>query len=265
MTTVATLTFIETGQVVHLLLDTTLIIGRNTFVGVKSPHISRKQVQLTSQGDEITITNLGTNRSSLNGTVLSNDIPSKVKDGDFITLIEDKFRVQVQVLNSESSTVQDKSTRKGSPVGNGSSGNTSSPLRPPPAFPRSAPPFKKPEPPTATTTSGFTEKLKADSPSASRAPASSTTINAITFTAAAAANTVNTNLARAQDPTNIQHNYNDIVHRMEIVDDSENTSESDKEDAMDVEARSSDISAESSFICEELTDSGNESNSDEGH
>lgn len=63
----------------------------------------------------------------------------------------------------------------------------------------------------------------------------------------------------------MQHDYKDTIHRMEIVDDSENTSDSDKEDAMDVDARSSDISAESSFICEELTDSGNGSDSDEGH
>ncbi|KAG9070013.1 hypothetical protein KI688_009343 [Linnemannia hyalina] len=241
MTTVATLTFTETGQSVGLLQDTTLIL-----------------VQLTSKGDEITITNLGTNRSSLNGKALSNDTPSKVKDSDVITLIE---------LNSDSSPAQDKSTRKESPVGIASSGNTSSPLKPPPAFPRSAPPSKKTETPTATTTTGTTERPKTDSLSASRAPAASTTINAITSTTAATANPVYTNLTRAHDPTNIPHSYKDIddIHRMEIVDDSENTSDSDKEDAMDVDARSSDISAESSFICEDLTDSGNGSDSDEGH
>jgi hypothetical protein len=140
---VATLTLSESGQSENLLQDTTLILGRHTFEGVKSPHISRKQgkrkktscsttkqannakcrrvtvctwiachpsnsptthsfihsfvhsfshsfhvVQLTSKGDEITITNLGTNRSSLNRTALSNDTPTKVKDGDKITLIE---------------------------------------------------------------------------------------------------------------------------------------------------------------------------------
>ncbi|KAF9146894.1 hypothetical protein BGX30_005104 [Mortierella sp. GBA39] len=252
MTTVATLTFTETGQSVGLLQDTTLILGRNTFVGVTSPHI----IQLTSKGDEITITNLGTNRSSLSGKALSNDTPSKVMDSDVITLIEDKFRVLIQ-LNNDSSTAQDKSTRKESPVVSTSSGNTSSPLKPPPAFPRSAPP-KKP-------TTGTTERPKTDSPSASKAPAAGTSINAITSTNTATANPVDTNLTRAHDPTNIPHNYNDTVHRMEIVDDSENTSDSDKEDAMDVDARSSDISAESSFICEDLTDSGNESDSDDGH
>ncbi|KAF9548900.1 hypothetical protein EC957_005252 [Mortierella hygrophila] len=260
MTTVATLTFTETGQSVGLLQDTTLILGRNTFVGVTSPHI----IQLTSKGDEITITNLGTNRSSLNGKALSNDTPSKVKDSDVITLIEDKFRVLIH-LNSDSSPAQDKSTRKEFPVGIASSGNTSSPLKPPPAFPRSAPPSKKPEPPTATTTTGTTERPKTGSPSASRAPAASTTINAIISTTATTANPVDINLTRAQDPINIPHNYKDTIHRMEIVDDSENTSDSDKEDAMDVDARSSDISAESSFICEDLTDSGNGSDSDDGH
>ncbi|KAF9150094.1 hypothetical protein BG015_008098 [Linnemannia schmuckeri] len=177
--------------------------------------------------------------------------------------------LRVQVLNSDSNTVQDKSSAKTEPsiAGSGgnrtcgsNSGNTSSHLKPPPAFPRSSH-SKKLELPTTTTTDS-TETPKADLPPAARtAIASTTVINAITSTTAASTNPVNINLTHAQDPINIQHSYKDTDHRMEIIDDSEDTSDSDKDDAMEVDARSSDISAESSFICEDLTDSGDDSDS----
>ncbi|KAG0297889.1 hypothetical protein BGZ97_004203 [Linnemannia gamsii] len=232
---VATLTLSESGQSENLLQDTTLILGRHTFEGVKSPHISRKQgkLQLTSKGDEITITNLGTNRSSLNRTALSNDTPTKVKDGDKITLIEDKFEVCVHVLKRDLSTAQDTSIKKESLAGSSSN------------------------------TGGGSERPKANSPAASRSPVAGTAIDAEASTATAAGLT-NSVLTRDQDLPNIQHTIKDTALRMEIVDDSENTSDSDKEDAMDVDARSSDISAESSFVCEDLTDSGNDSDSDNG-
>ncbi|KAG0298384.1 hypothetical protein BGZ96_000098 [Linnemannia gamsii] len=199
-------------------------------------------------------------------------MPNKVKDGDKITLIENKFEIRVQVFKSDSSTAQETSNKKESPVRSGSNtgakgkNNTSSPLRPPPSF-------KKPGLPTTTTpTTGVTEKSKTNSPPASRPPVAGSAINAIaTSTTNAAASTAtatgltNTTLTRGQSPTNLQHNIKDTALKMEIVDDSENTSDSDKDDAMDVDARSSDISAESSFICEDLTDSDNDSDSDNGH
>lgn len=167
------------------------------------------------------------------------------------------------MLKRDLSTAQDTSIKKeslagsSSNTGGGSGKNyTSSPLRPPP-------PFKKPSLPTTAIASGTTERPKANSPAASRSPVAGTAIDAEASTATAAGLT-NSVLTRDQDLPNIQHTIKDTALRMEIVDDSENTSDSDKEDAMDVDARSSDISAESSFVCEDLTDSGNDSDSDNG-
>ncbi|KAG0274224.1 hypothetical protein BGZ95_009996 [Linnemannia exigua] len=230
---------------------------------------------LTSRGNEITITNLGTNRALLNGKQLSKETPAILKDGDVITLVEAKYQIIVQVFKRDSvkaedkNNASDKKTTHAAVATSSSGGNgintTSSPLRPPPM--RSTPPHKKPDPSTKTT--GGAEKPKANSSPASRSPIAITpakTADVVSSSTAAAVptNSANANSSQAQEQKSTSPQLPNDTNMMEIVDDvSESTSDSDKDKDLEAVARSSDISAESSFVCEDLSDSDNVSDSDD--
>ncbi|KAG0376207.1 hypothetical protein BGX24_008125 [Mortierella sp. AD032] len=264
MATVAIFSYAESGQSETLTQDSTLILGRNTFT-----------VLLTSNGDEITITNLGTNRALLNGKQLSKETPTNLKDGDVITLVEAKYQILVQVFKRNSvaaqakSDVSDKKASLAAVATSSSSGNgnntTSSPLRPPPM--RSTPPYKKQDP--SSTTPGVAEKSKPNSSPASRTPITNTPVNTADVASPSTASAVpthsaNSNSSRVQEQKSTSPELPMDANRTEIVDDvSENTSESDKDKDLEAVARSSDISAESSFICEDLSDLDNASDSED--
>ncbi|KAF9125431.1 hypothetical protein BGW39_007413 [Mortierella sp. 14UC] len=263
MATVATFSYADSGQTETLKQDSTLILGRNTFTGTTSPHI----ILLTSKGDNITITNLGTNRALLNGKQLSKETPANLKDGDVITLVEAKYQILVQLFTRDSVAAQDKSNaseKKASPTAAAGSSSkintTSSPLRPPPL--RSTPPHKKPKP-SSTTTTGAAEKPEVDSPAAPIAPIAIASITAVAATSAVPSTSAIANPPRDQEQKSSPQPQQDIC-KMDIVDDqSESTSDSDKDKHMEVVSRSSDISDESSFVCEDLSDMDNVSDSDE--
>ncbi|KAF9902172.1 hypothetical protein EC991_005218 [Linnemannia zychae] len=216
-------------------------------------------ILLTSIGDDITITNLGTNRALLNGKQLPKETPSNLKDGDVITLVEAKYQILVQLFKKDSVVAQDKSNASNTKASSttaaaaaGSSSNintTSSPLRPPPL--RSTPPRKKSDF-ASTTAVGTAEKLITDLPSTSMIP---TTTTSITATAAA-------NLPRDQEQHSTPQPQKD-THDMDIDDQSDSTSDSEKDKHIGDISRTSDISDESSFVCEDLSDNDNISDSDE--
>ncbi|KAG0263364.1 hypothetical protein BG011_008885 [Mortierella polycephala] len=71
----ATLCLSSTGQTLDLEHGATLVLGRGTFVGITSCHISRRQVLVISNDNDITLIRQGTNRSLLDGLSLPKDKP----------------------------------------------------------------------------------------------------------------------------------------------------------------------------------------------
>ncbi|KAF9930763.1 hypothetical protein FBU30_011299 [Linnemannia zychae] len=279
MTTVATFLYPASGQVETLKRDSTLILGRNTFNGITSAHISRKQVLITSKGDEITITNLGTNRSLLNGRPFSKEMSLYLKDEDVITLVETPYRVLVQIPKKNTDLLQDNhgivsklepsttatttSAAVIPPTGNtkASESHLSSPLRqPPPPFQRSASIFNK----KLDFSSAFgTDNQVTNSSKVQKSIMASTAAVVVSTTAAVDA------IATHQEHTNVRYAYNDpnmMGAAIENHDDdlADNTSESDRDEDVDRSARSSDISDESSFICEDLSDNDSFSDTMDG-
>ncbi|KAF9996675.1 hypothetical protein BGZ65_007750 [Modicella reniformis] len=135
-TTVAALRLRSTGQTLLLRQDATLTIGRGSFTGITSAHVSRKQgkqahtindsfgpcfalpypglprilthlgvlfhiphvlVQVISNANQITINRLGANRSLLDGKELLKDKPVPLHNGAILTLLEHEYVVIVEI------------------------------------------------------------------------------------------------------------------------------------------------------------------------
>ncbi|KAF8982337.1 E3 ubiquitin ligase [Entomortierella lignicola] len=102
MNVIATLCQKSTGQTLELNQDTSLLIGRGTFTGITSIHISRKQVQITSTSNEVKVIRLGTNRSFWNGELLPKDTPVVLNTSGTLTLLEMDFPIEINILPQES-------------------------------------------------------------------------------------------------------------------------------------------------------------------
>ncbi|KAF8937204.1 hypothetical protein BGZ58_003106 [Dissophora ornata] len=98
---IATLCLTSTGQTLNLHADSSLTIGRSTFAGITSPHVSRNQVQLTATASTVTITRLGTNRSLFNGKELPKNKPLVLHKGGLLTLLEHDIPISVEILPQE--------------------------------------------------------------------------------------------------------------------------------------------------------------------
>ncbi|KAF9198927.1 E3 ubiquitin ligase [Haplosporangium sp. Z 27] len=102
MNVVATLCQKSTGQTLELSQDASLLIGRGTFTGITSIHISRKQVQITSASNDVKVIRLGTNRSFWNGELLPKDTPVVLNTSGTLTLLELEFPIEINILAQES-------------------------------------------------------------------------------------------------------------------------------------------------------------------
>ncbi|KAG0198422.1 hypothetical protein BGX28_008169 [Mortierella sp. GBA30] len=96
---VATFCLESTGQTISLNQGDTLFLGRGSFVGITSNHVSRKQgmFQLTANVNNIAVTRLGTNLSLLNGKILPKDQPVPVKNADVLSLLESQFPITIGI------------------------------------------------------------------------------------------------------------------------------------------------------------------------
>ncbi|KAF9082963.1 hypothetical protein BGX23_011906 [Mortierella sp. AD031] len=217
---------------------------------------------VTRVGDDITITNLGTNPAFVNNTPLDKDTSTKIHHGDVITLVEKEHEVLVE-LPTHVSMIQEKSRsarKRDSPAAAaGGSSSTTSHLRPPPPLPRTGQRQHVWTSDSSPTGAGGTEKPKADAPPSSKIAAIAIASSATTVAAASATHPTNTTSSRVQgqgqgltDPQHQRDTYNSS--RMEVDDVSENTSDSDNEPVDANISRYSDISDESSIVCENLSD-----------
>ncbi|CAO3567273.1 unnamed protein product [Mortierella alpina] len=198
---VATFRLHSTGQTLSLRQGDALLLGRGSFTGITSSHISRKQVKLSSNGADITVTRLGTNQSLLNGNDIPKDLPVPVKDKDILTLLELQHPITIEVHSPEQAV--DKS-----------------------AIP--ADPSSPEHPASSSNVEGLRDVLFAlpTKPAQQLSPRV-------------------TPLGQAQDQ----------VQRMDMDDSPENTSDSEPDHKDDQQLHNtSDISAESSLICEDLSD-----------
>ncbi|KAF9116706.1 hypothetical protein BGX27_000088 [Mortierella sp. AM989] len=98
---VATLCLKSTGQTLELKQDATLLIGRGTFTGITSTHIS---LQLSSTPKGVTVTRLGTNRSFWDGKSLPKDTAVLLQTAGILTLVETEFPIAIDILSQESET-----------------------------------------------------------------------------------------------------------------------------------------------------------------
>ncbi|KAF9998682.1 hypothetical protein BGZ79_007642 [Entomortierella chlamydospora] len=136
---VATLCLETTGQTLELRQDATLLIGRGTFTGVTSTHIS---LEIISVSNEVRAVRLGSNRSLWNGKTLPKDAPVLLRTNGVLTLLESDFSIVVKILQETTSVVDNKSNKIDNVAKEPSI--IPSKVTPPPSVLRPPPPPKSP-------------------------------------------------------------------------------------------------------------------------
>ncbi|KAG0329333.1 hypothetical protein BG000_000102 [Podila horticola] len=94
---VATLSYSTTGLSLSLHLGQSIVLGRGKLLNISVQHVSRQQLEITSKGIQVLAIRRGTNRSLLNGHELIKDTPTELKDGDSITLLEKDYQIVVAI------------------------------------------------------------------------------------------------------------------------------------------------------------------------
>ncbi|KAI7818222.1 hypothetical protein BC939DRAFT_463677 [Gamsiella multidivaricata] len=240
MTVIATLCLKSTGQTLQLAQDTTLFIGRGSFAGVTSTHISRKQVQVISKADVVTVTRLGINRSMLDGKELPKDTPVPLHSDNILTLLEHEYPIAIQILLAEpfSKDIKDmeehtNNTNHKRPLEQQEPEfiSTKALKTGPVSFIRNNPPLAY--------NSHHQQHLRIVS-----CPRSTDRSDAVTAAVKDEANLSVISIHSRQGSDPLEHEDNM----------SEATSDSENYDAVQDQHSSSDISAESSIICSDLSD-----------
>ncbi|KAF9374644.1 hypothetical protein CPB97_011987 [Podila verticillata] len=94
---VATLSYNAAGLSLPLHLGQSIVLGRGKLLNISAQHVSRQQLEVTSKGNEVSAIRRGTNRSLLNGLELIKDTPTALKNGDSITLLEKDYQIIVEI------------------------------------------------------------------------------------------------------------------------------------------------------------------------
>ncbi|KAG0354443.1 hypothetical protein BG005_006482 [Podila minutissima] len=96
-TTVATLSYSATGLSLPLRQGQSIVLGRSKLLNILVQHVSRQQLEISSKGTQVLAIRRGTNRSLLNGHELIKDTPTALKNGDSITLLEKDYQIIVEI------------------------------------------------------------------------------------------------------------------------------------------------------------------------
>ncbi|KAG0094035.1 hypothetical protein BGZ93_007577 [Podila epicladia] len=96
-TAVATLSYSATGLSLPLHEGQSIVLGRGKLLNISAQHVSRQQLEISSKGTQVLAIRRGTNRSLLNGHELIKDTPTALKNGDSITLLEKDYQIIVEI------------------------------------------------------------------------------------------------------------------------------------------------------------------------
>ncbi|KAG0230688.1 hypothetical protein BGW42_000806 [Actinomortierella wolfii] len=98
-------TYVPTRLEIKLPVNGQLVLGRGAILDIKTVHMSRRQVEITSVDGRVYITRQGTNKSLLNGVELVKGRSTELKDGDSLTLLEKEYPVSVSIPGKRKATV----------------------------------------------------------------------------------------------------------------------------------------------------------------
>ncbi|KAG0011003.1 hypothetical protein BGZ81_002440 [Podila clonocystis] len=96
-TTVAIISYSATGLSLPLHQGQSIVLGRGKLLNISVQHVSRQQLEISSKGSQVVAIRRGTNRSLLNGQELIKDTPTALKNGDSITLLEKDYQIIVEI------------------------------------------------------------------------------------------------------------------------------------------------------------------------
>ncbi|KAG0036024.1 hypothetical protein BGZ82_004799 [Podila clonocystis] len=86
-----------TGLSLPLHQGQSIVLGRGKLLNISMQHVSRQQLEISSKGSQVMAIRRGTNRSLLNGQELIKDTPTALKNGDSITLLEKDYQIIVEI------------------------------------------------------------------------------------------------------------------------------------------------------------------------
>ncbi|KAF9978313.1 hypothetical protein BGZ73_002904 [Actinomortierella ambigua] len=90
-------TYLPSNLEIKLPINGQLVLGRGTKLDIKSVHLSRRQVEITSVDGRVYASRQGANKSLLNGKELIRGRPTELRDGDSLTLLEKEYPIKISI------------------------------------------------------------------------------------------------------------------------------------------------------------------------